>query len=289
MSGNTTPANKAGKSATGAKKTAANANVNAAPAANAPAAETPAADADKAEGDKAPAAVSTGVQAPAKPAMTFKIGKPLPTGKRGGGKRGSKYTSGKLLKFAEAPYGNIGEHLRHVLNGLGMIVFPHTSGFYADHNNVVSESPVAAGTTTYATYADALAARAIQFANAEGDHFIGYAQNNKLPEGAKTSKPDQAYHCFLTAETAEQIEKCVANLQAFQAIPGAELFNVDKNLVFLTDEEGNILAEPLVVPQVAQAAVIAAPKATNAENTEAPAADETAKADAEATADEVTA
>ncbi len=294
MSGKTTPANKAGNGAKGANKTAANATVNAAPAANTPAAATPAAEGDKAEGDKAPA-VNTGVQAPAKPKLEFKIGKKqLPTGKRGGGKRGSKYTNGTLLKFAEAPYGNITEHLRHVLNGLAMIMFPHTSGFYADSNGVISEQPIAEGSKTFGTYTEAVAARNIMFAFAPGDHAIGYAQNNKLPDGAKTSKPDQAYHCFLTASSAEEIQAAVNNLNAFKAIPGAELFNVDKNLVFLTDDEDNIVAEPLVVPVMAQPAKIAADGTiTNTENADTtPAADETdetATADAEATADEVTA
>ena len=289
MSGKTTPANKAGNGAKGANKTAANATVNAAPAANTPAAATPAAEGDKAEGDKAPA-VNTGVQAPAKPKLEFKIGKKqLPTGKRGGGKRGSKYTNGTLLKFAEAPYGNITEHLRHVLNGCAMIMFPHTSGFYADSNGVISEQPIAEGSKTFGTYTEAVAARNIMFAFAPGDHAIGYAQNNKLPDGAKTSKPDQAYHCFLTASSAEEIQAAVNNLNAFKAIPGAELFNVDKNLVFLTDDEDNIVAEPLVVPVMAQPAKIAADGTiTNTENADTtPAADETAKADAEATADEV--
>lgn len=296
MSGKTTPANKAGNGAKGANKTAANATVNAAPAANAPAAKTPAAEGDKAEGDKAEGdkapAVNTGVQAPAKPKLEFKIGKKqLPTGKRGGGKRGSKYTSGSLLKFAEAPYGNITEHLRHVLNGLAMIMFPHTSGFYADSNGVISDQPIADGSKTFGTYTEAVAARNIMFAFAPGDHAIGYAQNNKLPDGAKTSKPDQAYHCFLTATSAEEIQAAVNNLNAFLAIPGADLFNVDKNLVFLTDEEGSIVAEPLVVPVMAQPAKIAADGTiTNTENANTtPAADETAKADAEATTDEVTA
>jgi len=293
MSGITKPANQAGKKgATGANKTAATNNAAATqtaapaakadePAANAPAAPAAKADEPAANAPAAPAAndaakVTTNVAAPAKPKLEFKIGKKqLPTGKRGGGKRGSKYTSGTLLKFAEAPYGNIGEHLRHVLNGLSMIMFPHTSGFFADHNGVQTENPVAEGTTTYATLAEAVAARSIVFAYAEGEHFIGYAQNNKLPEGCKTSKPDQAYHCFLTATSAEEIEKAVENLNAFKAIPGAALFNVDKNLVFLTDGEGNIVAERLAEPVLAQPATIAAAapaaegETTNAENTEA--------------------
>ena len=60
----------------------------------------------------------------------------------------------------------------------------------------------------------------------------------------------------------------VANLTAFKAIPGADLFNVDKNLVFLTDAEGNIEAERLTEPVLAEPAKIAAP-AANAETTEA--------------------
>jgi hypothetical protein len=301
MSGNKVPANQAGKKgATGANKTAATNNAaatqTAAPAANAPAAPAAKADEPAANAPAAPAAndaakVATNVAAPAKPKLEFKIGKKqLPTGKRGGGKRGSKYTSGTLLKFAEAPYGNIGEHLRHVLNGLAMIMFPHTSGFFADNNGVQTEQAVPEGTTTYATLAEAVAARSIVFAYAEGEHFIGYAQNNKLPEGCKTSKPDQAYHCFLTATSAEEIEKAVENLNAFKAIPGAALFNVDKNLVFLTDGEGNIVAERLAEPVLAQPATIAAAapaaegETANAENTEdAPAAEATADANAEAT------
>jgi hypothetical protein len=298
MSGNTKPANQAGKKgATGANKTAAATTAAAqtatpaAPAAN----DAPAAKADEPAAPAAPAAndaakVATNVAAPARAKIEFKLGKKqLPTGKRGGGKRGSKYTSGTLLKFAEAPYGNIGEHLRHVLNGLAMIMFPHTSDFFADHNGVQTEQPVPEGITTYATLAEAVAARAVMFAYAEGEHYIGYAQNNKLPDGCKTSKPEQAYHCFLTASSAEDIKKAVANLEAFNAIPGAALFNVGKNLVFLTDNEGNIVAERLSEPALAQPATIAAAapaaegETANAETTEAPAAETTEAPAAEAT------
>lgn len=298
MSGKSTPANQAGKKgAQGATKTAANANTNAAPAAQTPAAPAATkADGEKAEGEKAPV-VNTGVQAPAKPKLEFKIGKKqLPTGKRGGGTRSSKYTSGALLKFAEAPYGNVEKskgQLLHVLNGAAMIVYAHISGFYADHLNVISDNATEEGTTGFASYNEALAARQIMYATREVDGIIGYAQNNKLPEGAKTSKPTVAYHCFLTATSAEEIQAAVNNLEAFKAIPGADLFNVDKNLVFLTDEEGNIVAEPLVVPVVAQAAKIAPDGTiTNTENadetaTDETAADETAKANSEEITDEV--
>ena len=201
------------------------------------------------------------IAAPVKTAMVFKVGKrQLPTGKRGGGgKRGSKYTDGSMLKFATAPYAAVeksGGKLMHILEGNGIILYPHVSGKYADHNNVISEVVAEGAPQTFENYEAAVAARQIIFAHKEGENFLGFINNAKLPEGYKTDK-NQAYHGFLMAETAADIETAVNNLAAWNQIPGAELFQADKDLVFITDADGNIEATPLkVVAETAQAATI---------------------------------
>ena len=208
--------------------------------------------------DQTPA---TPIAAPAKTTMSFQIGKrQLPTGKRGGGgKRGSKYTDGSMLKFATAPYAAVeksGGKLMHILEGNGVILYPHTSGKYADHNNVISDVPAEGATKSFDNYEAAVAARSIIFAHKEGDNFLGFINNKKLPEGYKTGKT-QEYHGFLMAETAADIETAVNNLNAWNAIPGAELFQADKDLEFITDAEGNINATPLKIETtVAQPATI---------------------------------
>ena len=63
------------------------------------------------------------------------------------------------------------------------------------------------------------------------------------------------------AESAADIETAVNNLAEWNKIPGAELFQADKDLVFITDADGNIEATPLKVEtQTAKAATIQAPK-----------------------------
>lgn len=204
------------------------------------------------------------IQAPAK-SMVFKVGKKqLPTGKRGGGgKRGSKYTDGSMLKFATAPYAAVeksGGKLMHILEGNAVILYPHVSGKYADHNNVVSDVVAEGATQLFDNYEAAVAARQIIFAHKEGENFLGFINNAKLPEGYKTDKSQQ-YHGFLMADSAADIETAVNNLSAWNKIPGAELFQADKDLEFIVDKDGNIEATPLKVEtQTAQAATIQAPK-----------------------------
>ena len=243
MSGKNNTAKKAAENKTAAKETAAKVQAPAAPA----------------------APVAAPVAAPKAAPLQFKIGKKQPPkGKRGGGKRGSKYDGGTFLKFAEAPYGSITNGLKAVLNGRGVIMFPHTSGNWCDHNGVqhraMTAEEKAVFTKQFDTLAEAVAARTITFAatGTNSDDFIGYRQNHQLPEGCKTSKSSVKFHSFLIAENADDIATAVENLNNFKAIPGADLLGIDSGLEFLVDDDGNIEATLLTPPAVAVEAKIAA-------------------------------
>lgn len=197
------------------------------------------------------------VSAPSK-VLTFKIGKKQPPkGIRRGGssKRSSKYTTNKFLKFAEVPYGTIRDGLKAVMGGRGIILFPHTSGNWADHNGIqhgaMSETDKARfENKSFPTYTEAVAAKCITFATLSGasKDCISYRQNQKLPEGCKTSKPSVKYHCLLIAKNTEDITTAIENINNFNAIPGAQLLRIDNDLEYFTDEDGNINATELTFP-----------------------------------------
>ena len=266
MSGKTTPANKAGKTAdaTANKTAATNATAPAQPAQ--PATETaPTADS---EGEKP----AEKIAAPKAPAVTpiFKIATKQPPkvgGKRGGkGGNGGAYLMTKL-KFAEASYQHIDNFLKHILNGNYRPAYAHTSGFFATADGIgttEAQAVPAEITARYDSLEAAIAAGDTYFSSVKGDAKITYVQNKKLEEynyAERTSKPSQKYHSFLLCDNAEDVRAAIQHLTAFEALNPSQ-----KGMVtFLTDSDGNVMVTPVVTKAQPAATTIKAETAETAE------------------------
>jgi len=264
--GNTTPANKAGKTAeTTASKTAANTN---AANTNAKAGDKPA---NEGEGDKA----GDKIVAPKAPAAApiFKIAAKQPP--KAGGKRGGKGGNGgayllQKLKFAEASYQHIDNFLKHILNGNYRPAYAHTSGFFATADgigNTPEQAVPAEITARYDNLEAAIAAGDIFFSSVKGDAKITYVQNKKLEEygyAERTSKASQKYHAFLLCDNAEDVKAAIKHLEEFEALNPSQ-----KGMVtFLTDGEGNVMVTPVVTKAQPAAAVIKADETETETETE---------------------
>ncbi|MFA7289207.1 MAG: hypothetical protein WC055_10060, partial [Melioribacteraceae bacterium] len=60
----------------------------------------------------------------------------------------------------------------------------------------------------------------IEFGFVAGEGKIAsYVQNQHLEDGQKTNRPEQKYHCFLTATSAENAVQAIKNLNAYYAMP----------------------------------------------------------------------
>ena len=266
MSGKSTPANKAGKTAA----ETANVNNNAAAAATPAKGDKPAtpvegesADGKKTEGIKAPVAAPSA-------APVFKIAKkPLP---KAGGKRGGKGGNGGAylltkMKFAEAQYNHVDGFLKHILNGNYRPAYAHSSGFFATADgigNTPEQAVPAEITARYDNLEAAIAAGDIFFSSVKGESKITYVQNKKLTDygyAERTSKPSIAYHCFLLCDKPEDVAEAIQHLQAFEALNPKQAGMVK----FLTDAEGNVVVSPVVTKAQPAAATIAVNNTTETE------------------------
>jgi hypothetical protein len=267
MSGKTTPANKAGKTAeTTASKTAANTN---AANTNVKAGDVPASEG---EGEKPADKPAEKIAAPKAPAAApiFKIAAKQPP--KAGGKRGGKGgNSGAYLltklKFAEASYQHIDNFLKHILNGNYRPAYAHTSGFFATADGIgttEAQAVPAEITARYDSLEAAIAAGDTYFSSVKGDAKITYVQNKKLEDCGyteRTSKPSQKYHSFLLCDNAEDVKAAIQHLTAFEALNPSQ-----KGMVtFLTDGDGNVMVTPVVTKAQPAATTIKAETAETAE------------------------